>query len=579
VCRSTSSRRRSRSWRTSIGAPASRTRCARLVEQLHHAGQQVVLVDPKGDQWGLRSAADGKAPGLPFVILGGERADVPLEVGAGEVVAKLVVEERVSVVLDLSLFRKHEVATFMTAFMENLYRLKAKEIYRTPVMLVVDEADAVAPQKPQKGEERMLGAAEDIVRRGGQRGIGCVLVSQRSAVLNKNVLTQAQILVVLRTIAPQDLAAMKSWIDVHGDEAQGRELMESLPSLPTGDAWVWSPGWPTADGIFKRVHVLPIETFDSGATPKPGEQRREPKQVADVDLDALKRQMAATIEKAKADDPRELRKQIADLKKQLVNSQLPTGKQNSPAPKTVEKFVLKDGQLARAEKVVERCEQLAGKFSEFEEDLRVTAKEIRDAIEKTVQPIAGRRDERTSRAPAAPAPAHRAELGSRVRQPSAPRATAADLDSALSKGERTVLIVLAQRSPAAVPRQTVTALTGYKRSTRDLYLQQLARRGFTADDRGDVAITDDGLVALGGYDPLPTGSELAAYWLAKLPEGERRVLARVLTAGGAAVDRDAISDATGYKRSTRDLYIQQLARRQVIHVDRDGVRANSELFD
>lgn len=37
----------------------------RLVEQLFNAGQQVVLVDPKGDQWGIRSSADGKKPGLP----------------------------------------------------------------------------------------------------------------------------------------------------------------------------------------------------------------------------------------------------------------------------------------------------------------------------------------------------------------------------------------------------------------------------------------------------------------------------------------------------------------------------------
>lgn len=324
----------------------------RLVEQLVKAAQQVVLVDPKGDQWGVRSAADGKGPGLPLVILGGERADVPLEASAGELVAKLVVEERVSAVLDLSLFRKHEVATFMTGFLENLYRLKAREIYRTPMMLVIDEADAVAPQKPQKGEERMLGAAEDIVRRGGQRGIGCVLVSQRSAVLNKNVLTQAQILVALRTIAPQDLDAMKAWIDVHGSEEQRRTLMESLPSLPVGDAWFWSPGWPTADGIFKRVHVLPIETFDSGATPKPGEKRREPKTVADVDLEALKRQMSATIAKAKADDPRELRKKIQDLEKQLnTKLQIPNPK---PETKVVEKPVLKDGQLQRLEKVYNR---------------------------------------------------------------------------------------------------------------------------------------------------------------------------------------------------------------------------------
>lgn len=299
----------------------------RLVEQLFKAGQQIVLVDPKGDQHGLRSAANGKDPGLPIVILGGERGDVPLEPSSGEVVAKLVVEERVSALLDLSSFRKHEVATFMTAFMENLYRLKAREIYRTPMMLVIDEADAIAPQKPQKGEERMLGAAEDIVRRGGQRGIGCVLVTQRSAVLNKNVLTQAQVLIVLRTIAPQDLAAMKAWIDVHGDDEQGRTLMDSLPSLPVGDAWFWSPGWPTVEGIFKRVHVLPIETFDSGKSPDPNEKERaEPKSLAEVDLDALKGQMAATIEKAKADDPRELRKQIADLKRELEGSKkIPTG--------------------------------------------------------------------------------------------------------------------------------------------------------------------------------------------------------------------------------------------------------------
>ena len=34
----------------------------KLVEQLHHARQQVVVVDPKRDWWGIRSSADGKGP-------------------------------------------------------------------------------------------------------------------------------------------------------------------------------------------------------------------------------------------------------------------------------------------------------------------------------------------------------------------------------------------------------------------------------------------------------------------------------------------------------------------------------------
>jgi DNA helicase HerA-like ATPase len=171
----------------------------RLVEQLFLARQQVVLVDPKGDQWGIRSSADGKSDGLGVVIFGGERGDVPLEPTSGALIAKLVVEESLSALLDLSLLRKHELATFMAAFLEDLYRLKAREAHRTPMMLVIDEADAVAPQKPQPNEARMLGAAQDIVRRGGQRGIGCCMVTQRSAVLSKDVLTQAQMLVTLRT--------------------------------------------------------------------------------------------------------------------------------------------------------------------------------------------------------------------------------------------------------------------------------------------------------------------------------------------------------------------------------------------
>lgn len=319
----------------------------RLAEQLLEAGEQIILIDPKGDQWGIRSSADGKSPGFPIIILGGEHGDAPLEVNSGEVVAKLVVQERVSVLIDLSTFRKHEIATFMAIFLENIYRLKAQERFRTPVMLIIDEADAIAPQKPQKGEERMLGAAEDIVRRGGQRGIGCALITQRSAVLNKNVLTQAQMLIVLRTIAPQDLAAMKAWIDVHGTLEQGKMLMDSLPSLPIGDAWFWSPGWPTAEGIFARSHILPITTFDSAATPKPGERKITPKNLADVDMESLKKQMAATIEKAKNDDPKLLKKRIIELENELKKtpSVLPTSVNNEKVISTAVQLALREQEV------------------------------------------------------------------------------------------------------------------------------------------------------------------------------------------------------------------------------------------
>lgn len=289
----------------------------RLAEELFAASQQVVVIDPKGDWWGIRSSADGASPGLPFLLLGGERGDLPLESGSGEVVARLVVEERVPAVLDLSLLRKGEAAAWLGVFLESLYRLKAREEFRTPLMLVIDEADAVAPQRPAPGEQRMLGAAEDIVRRGGQRGIGCTMVTQRAAVLNKNVLTQIQVLCVLRTIAPQDLAALGAWVEVHGSRDQQRALMASVASLPVGTAWVWSPGWPGDEGIFSRVEVARIATFDSGSTPRAGEVRREPRGFASVDLGELQRKFSELAAARAASDPRALRRKVEALEAAL----------------------------------------------------------------------------------------------------------------------------------------------------------------------------------------------------------------------------------------------------------------------
>lgn len=564
----------------------------RFTEQLHSAGQQVVIVDPKGDWWGVRSSADGRTPGLPIVILGGERGDVKLEPSAGEVVSKLVVEESISALLDLSLLRKHEVATFMAIFLEGLYRLKAREQYRTPMMLVIDEADAIAPQRPMKGEERMLGAAEDIVRRGGQRGIGCMMVSQRSAVLNKNLLTQAQVLVALRTISPQDLGALDAWIDVHGTQEERKTLMNSLPALPTGDAWFWSPGWPTLTGIFKRVHVLPIQTFDSGATPEPGKKRIEPKHLADIDLEALGRQMAATIERAKAEDPRELRRRIRELEGEARKAQTPAA---APAVdiEQIERRAREQGRLEAFQCLQEaflelkfapfnlrsagdQATKLAAELREYadqvEKVLAVPATKVEfDAHSRSLRPMPPRRKTPiTLRHEAAPG----TYLGVRL-----VRAASDDPNLKLPGGERAVLIACAQHSPGGVTREQLSVLTGYKRSSRDAYIQRLREKGYVQAGIRIVA-TEAGVESLGtNFEPLPLGPELRKYWLARLPEGERAMLEILITQYPRAVARDMLDERTQYKRSSRDAYLQRLKARELVEITGPGeVRASEELF-
>jgi hypothetical protein len=276
-------------------------------EEMLSAHQQVVILDPVGVWWGLRSDRTGDTPRWPIPVFGGDHQDLPLESTSGEVVAEAIVTHAFSCVLDLSLFTKGEMARFAGAFLETLYRRN-----RNAMHLVVDEADAFAPQKPWGDEARVLGAMQSIVRRGRARGIGVTMISQRPQVLNKDVLTQADVLCAMRLSHPRDIAAVKEWVDVHADPVEAKAMVDSLPSLPTGEAWFWAPQLE----LFKRVKIRERNTFDSSATPKPGETRIAPRQLAEIDVVALGKQIAATAEERKANDPAALKRRIAELEKQ-----------------------------------------------------------------------------------------------------------------------------------------------------------------------------------------------------------------------------------------------------------------------
>ncbi len=507
-----------------------------------------------------------------MTIFGGERGDVPLESTGGELVAQIAVEQRLHMLIDLSQFRKTQIPVFMSAFLETLYRLKAQEKYRTPVMLIIDEADAIAPQKPMKGEERMLGAADDIVRRGGQRGIGCTMISQRSAVLNKNLLTQLEILFVLRTIASQDLAAVNLWIEKHGTPEQGDVLMESLPSLPIGDAWVWSPGWPTEKGLFQRVHVSAIETFDSGATPKAGERRVEPRSVADVDLEAIRKSMADTIERAAANDPVVLKKRIGVLESALKS-----------AP---ERLAPDTGQIEAAEK----AGYAKGVFDGLTQAGRiagVAVARIREHLQIVDQLVHGVAVD-IQRGPslgdtALSSDSGREDIGKAPMAVMAPKQPAIKQTTRqgqvqIPSGERAVLIAIAQFE-GRIRRKALGVLTGYARSSRDAYINRLSARGFLTQNGEQLAATRDGINALGDFKPLPTGRALQEYWLANLPEGEGKILKILIDNYPKSVQRSSIDEWTPYARSSRDAYLNRLAAKLLVSSHGSGsVIASADLF-
>jgi hypothetical protein len=348
-------------------------------EELLELGQQIVVLDPTGAWWGLRSAADGKSPGYAVTIFGGDHGDVPLEASAGEALAHAIVNERFSAVIDLSLLRKNERLRFSADFLETLYRLNRQAMH-----LFIDEADVVAPQKTFTPEQaRCLGAADELVRRGGIKGIGVTMISQRPQVVNKDVLSQIDMLIVLQMNHPKDLHAIEDWVVEHVNKETAREMLASLPALPIGHAWVWAP----EAKIFQRVEVRKKRTFDSGRTPKAGERVKPPKKLAKIDLERLGKTLSAAVEEAKANDPKSLRVRVVELQKEVA-----------AAKKAKEKIVVKNvevvkpADLRRLEALVKKIDKLILRITGTNADLelhlsglRVEATKIKEVANRVTQ--------------------------------------------------------------------------------------------------------------------------------------------------------------------------------------------------
>lgn len=500
-----------------------------IVEEMLKAGLQVVVADPVGVTWGLRASADGKHAGLPIVVLGGDHGDLPLDVAGGQLIADLVVDEQLSAVLDLSRFRKGEQVRFMTDFAEQLYHRN-----RNPLHLILDEADAFAPQRPLPGQQRMLGAVEDIVRRGRARGLGVSLVTQRSAVLNKDVLTQVEVLVALRTIAPQDRAAIDEWIKVHGTPAQREQLMSSLPSLPIGTAWFWSPGWLD---LFQQVQVRKRETFDSSATPKVGQKLQAPRQLADVDLEALRRRLASTIEKAKADDPRELRKRIAELERQVAER--PT------VEKVVEKVVQVPVISAAIHKALDDL-RLAAASAESVLHQAIAASDVqRDAA--FMQQVTPPSKTPVPRIDPVPVEHHRPPPHSLAPRPehSTPNTGTAGTTApqqrvldALASFEAAGLVDVAKSNAAVFAGQSSTS-SGFANN-----LGALRSRGLiTYPSGGRVALTDAGRAGAAPTERIRSIEQLHEAWRVKLSAPQWRILDTLLKCHPDAMARDELAVA------------------------------------
>jgi hypothetical protein len=175
-----------------------------------------------------------------------------------------------------------------------------------------------APQRLDDKEgdaAKLLGMMQTIVRRGRVKGFIPWMVTQRPAVLSKDVLSQADGVIAMKLTASQDRDAIGAWIEGQADRAKGKEILALLPTMNLGEGVIWIPG----RSILKTSTFPENKTFDSSRTPKRGETRRKV-DLKPLDLGALKGRLATVEAEAKANDPAALKAQVASLTAQLAKA-------------------------------------------------------------------------------------------------------------------------------------------------------------------------------------------------------------------------------------------------------------------
>lgn len=532
-----------------------------IVERLARQKRRICIVDPKDAWWGLKSSADGKATGYPFIVFGGPHADVPLLASHGKVLGEAIATSDMLSIICTKSMPEAERIRFLLDFFQTL-NIKNQ----APLHLILDEAHMMAPQKPLGEMQRLTHWTSELVSGGRGMGFRVMLLSQRPARLNKDVLTQCESLVAMRMTGPQDRDAVKAWIDDQADRATGKEIISSLPSLPTGEGWFWAP----TRGILERIKFPAIETYDSSKTQKDGKADERAK-LAPVDLTALQAKLGKAQAEIEANDPAALKRKVAELQKAL-QAKTPTVAKGITREDEVR--LRSEGYNAGWEAAMKESAKLQAATTKTMSAISAALARVQSLIPDAPQPV-------QSAAPRAPTPA--------AVRPIAPRpapVAQAVAPEGLSSRHMRILNAVAWWKAAGIEepsRAQVAGAAGYASGNGNF--NNLVGAVKTASlieypTPGTVRLTDAG-EATAEAQSAPTTEELHDRVRSILESRHVKLFDAVVSAYPEPLTREQLAEATGYQAGNGNFnnLVGKLSTLEIVTYPQPGsVRAAEWLF-
>ncbi len=225
----------------------------RIVEQVF-GKTGIIIVDVEGEYATLRDK-------YPLLIIG---KDIPLVPESAEFLADQIIEHDLSAIidgsdpqLDIAAFQE-----FLARFIDRFIAVETKA--RKPYLWILEEADELAPET---GIARSicLNQIRKLVKKGGKRGLGTLILTQRPAFVSKFVISQCPNKLIGRTEWPDDLAVLRKFgrIPKRLADPESKDP-HAIKNLEKGQFYA-SGDFIGKDEIIK---VGPVITEHLGATPE-----------------------------------------------------------------------------------------------------------------------------------------------------------------------------------------------------------------------------------------------------------------------------------------------------------------------
>lgn len=216
----------------------------RIVEQAY-GKVQIIILDPEGEFSTLREKFD--------FVLAGKGGDTPAESKSASLLARKLLELKVSTIIDLYELHPQERKHFVKLFLDSMINAP-KELYHD-VLVVLDEAHMFAPEKDQS---EASSSVVDMASRGRKRGYSLVLATQRISKLAKDAAAECNNKLIGRTSLDIDRKRASEELGI-----TSKEETLALRSLRPGEFFAFGPA--ISDEVIK-IKVGDVQT----SVPKAG---------------------------------------------------------------------------------------------------------------------------------------------------------------------------------------------------------------------------------------------------------------------------------------------------------------------